>query len=341
MILYVDQNAAKEGAVGHAGSVPLSAYPTLRAAIEAAPSDPKEPVEIRLAPGIYKEKLWIRRSHLTLIGTGASPDDVVITYDDYATMLMEDGTKRGTFRSYTLLLDGDDNRLEHLTVENTSAPRRKVGQAVALYADGEHLTVRDCHLRSFQDTLFTAPLPPKHMSAGGFTGPKEFDERKLGHHFYDNCVIEGDVDFIFGSAVAWFEHCRIVSLCSPELPASEKAHPDICGYTTAASTPEGEPFGYVFHDCRFESEQCPENSVYLGRPWRDFAKTVLLECHLGAHIRREGFHDWSKPQAHDTILYAEYKSSGPGASPETRASFVKQLSDAEASAYTREAVIGF
>ncbi|MCR4897105.1 MAG: pectin methylesterase [Lachnospiraceae bacterium] len=313
----------------------------LKAADEKSPEHASEPVTILLSPGVYREKLWIRRDHLTVKGLGETPEETVISYGDYATMLMEDGTKRGTFRSYTLLLDGDGNRLENLTVENTAAPRRKVGQAVALYADGDRLTVKDCVLRSFQDTLFTAPLPPKPMSAGGFTGPKEFDERKLGHQLYDNCVIEGDVDFIFGSAVVWFEQCRIVSLCSPELPASEKAHPDICGYTTAASTPEGEPFGYVFHDCRFESEECPENSVYLGRPWRDFAKTVLLECFLGEHIRREGFHDWSKPQAHDTILYAEYKSSGPGASPGTRASFVKQLSDAEASAYTREAVIGF
>ncbi len=306
-----------------------------------SPENASAPVNILLAPGIYKEKLWIRRDHLTIKGLGETPEETIITYDDYATMLMEDGSKRGTFRSYTLLFDGDDNRLENLTVENTSAPRRKVGQAVALYADGDRMIIRDCVLRSFQDTLFTAPLPPTPMSLGGFTGPKEFEPRKLGHQLYDNCVISGDVDFIFGSAVAWFEHCAIISRFSADLPESEKNKPGICGYTTAASTPEGEPFGYVFHECDFQNDGCPKGSIYLGRPWRDYAKTVLLNCTLDEHISPEGFHDWGKPQAHDSILYAEYKSSGPGASPETRASFVKQLSDAEASAYTREAVIGF
>ena len=96
--------------------------------------------------------------------------------------------------------------------------------------------------------------------------------------------------------------------------------------------------GYVFKNCRLTSD-CPKESVYLGRPWRNFAKTVFLNCEMGEHIRAVGWHDWDKPEAHDTILYAEYKSFGPGA-PENyaslRAEFSKQLSDEEASSYTKE-----
>ncbi len=110
----------------------------------------------------------------------------------------------------------------------------------------------------------------------------------------------------------------------------------IYGYVTAASTPQEEPYGYVFHECKLESD-CPPNSIYLGRPWREWAKTVFLHCELGAHIHPAGWQDWKKP--HDHFYYGEYNSYGPGASPATRADFSHQLTDAEAAEYTVERVM--
>ncbi len=317
-------------------SAAANTFPTITQAIAHIPADSSEPVTIEVAPGVYEEKITLNRPDVHLIGSSAG--ECVITYGDYARDLMPDGSKRGTFRSYTFLLDADRVTLENLTIRNSAFPRSKAGQAVALYADGDNLCIKSCRLESYQDTLFTGPLPPAPMQIGGFTGPKEFAERRVGHHYYKDCYICGDVDFIFGSAIAYFENCEIASVFSEKLPPEPDGSAPVYGYATAASTPEGSPYGYVFDRCRFTST-CPKASVYLGRPWRDYAQTVLLSCELGEHIRPEGFHDWNKPQARETVLYAEYGSTGPGAAPDRRADFVRLLSAEEALHYAKELVL--
>lgn len=311
-------------------------FQTISDALSRIPENNQEPVTIFIKSGIYHEKLEISHPYVTLVGEDVK--NTIITFDDCATQLMPDGSRRGTFRSYTLFLNSHDITLSKLTIRNESFPRSRAGQALALYADGDRILVKDCRLESYQDTLFTGPLPPTALSPGGFTGPKEFDERIVGRQYYQNCYICGDIDFIFGSATAYFENCEIASVYSETLSPDKDGNPPVYGYTTASSTPEGYPYGYVFHECRFTGT-CPDRSVYLGRPWRNFAKTVLINCRLGAHIREEGFHDWNKTEAHKTIFYAEYNSTGPGASPDKRASFVKQLTAAEALNYTKEAVL--
>lgn len=309
---------------------------TVGQAIAALPADTDLPVTIFIKPGTYHEKIELKRSNVILMGENAR--ETILTYDDCATQLMPDGSKRGTFRSYTMLIDADDIVLKNLTIRNAAYPRSKAGQALALYADGDKILVKDCRLESYQDTLFTGPLPPAPLSPGGFTGPKEFDERIVGRQLYQNCYICGDIDFIFGSATAYFENCEIASVYSEKLESDKDGNAPVYGYATAASTPEGYSYGYVFDHCNFTST-CPDRSVFLGRPWRNYAKTILLHCTLGSHIRPEGFHDWNKKEAHDTILYAEYLSNGPGAFPSERASFVKQLSKEESLFYSKEKVL--
>lgn len=287
-------------------------------------------VTIHLEPGVYREKAVLSRPDTILEGSGA--DNTLITWDDGAFTILEDGMKRGTFRSYTLMLDGDRITMRNLTVENAASPREKVGQAVALYADGDGILVEDCVLKSYQDTLFTAPLPPKEFEPRGFIGPKEFAPRKPQRQTYRRCRISGDVDFIFGGAAAWFEDCEIVA----EDGRTDRSG-DPVAYCTAASTPEGQRFGYVFSHCRFTAENYPDGTVYLGRPWREFAKTVLLRCEIGSHIRPEGFHDWGKESFHRNGLYAEYACTGAGAGTNDRAPFARQLTDEEAAEYTYEA----
>lgn len=74
--------------------------------------------------------------------------DTVISYDDYALDLMEDGSKRGTFRTYTLFIDTHDVTLQHLTIENASGDSATHGQAIALYADGDRLMIDFCRLHA-------------------------------------------------------------------------------------------------------------------------------------------------------------------------------------------------
>lgn len=306
------------------------AFHSLRAAIESIPDNNTAPVTIRLMPGIYHEKVVLEKPFVTLLGTGESPSDTVISYEDYGYEKMPDGTKRGTFRSYTLFVHANDVTLRNLTVENASGDSLTHGQAIALYAECDRFTADSCRFLGHQDTLFTGPLPPKEYEPGGFTGPTQFAPRINGRQYYRNCYICGDIDFIFGSATAYFEHCTLESL-----RRAKGADDAPGGYVTAASTPEGQEYGYVFFECSFVSHDCLPSSVYLGRPWRDFAKVVLLRCTLGAHIHPAGFHDWGKVQAHETVFFAEY-----GEYPRTgRADFVQALNAAQAAHFSREKVL--
>ena len=117
-----------------------------------------------------------------------SSSDTVISYDDYALDLMEDGSKRGTFRTYTIFIDTHDVTLQHLTIENASGDSATHGQAIALYADGDRLMIDSCRLLGHQDTLFTGPLPEKERQPGGFIGPKQFAPRINGRQYYKTAI---------------------------------------------------------------------------------------------------------------------------------------------------------
>lgn len=340
--LYVNMPERSSSFATIAQALESIAYPEEEKTFPAVPSDLPS-VVIHIGKGVYREKLVVSRPNVTFQGEGQSRGDVVLVYGDGAMDLMPEGDKRGTFRTASVRIDTHDFTARHLTFQNDAGSGTAVGQALALYVDGDRNFFENCAFLGHQDTLFTAPLPQKEMAPGGFKGPGEFKPRVMGRHCYRNCYIEGDVDFIFGSAVAYFENCEIFSRMRKTLSGDREQPKPVspgdkvtCGYVTAASTPQGAPFGYVFQGCRLTGD-CPPDSVYLGRPWREYAKTVFLNCELGAHIRKEGWNDWNKE--HGRFFYAEYHSSGPGASPETRADFSWQLTDEEAAEYTAEAVL--
>ena len=106
-------------------------YTTINDALDSLEElDENVPVRIELAPGEYFERLEIRRPYITLVGEDA--DTTFITHSLYALMLMTDGTKRGTFRSYSVLIDTHDFTAENITFENASGDGREVGQALAV-----------------------------------------------------------------------------------------------------------------------------------------------------------------------------------------------------------------
>ncbi|BCJ93650.1 pectinesterase [Anaerocolumna cellulosilytica] len=302
-------------------------FATFGEAVKAAEAMEATHVTIQLDKGIYKEKVTIKKNNLTLLGI--SPEETIITFDDYGLEILEDGEKRGTFRTPTLFIDASDFTAKNITFENSAGPGKKVGQALALYVDGDRMIFENCRLLGGQDTLFTAPLPPKAYEKNGFRGPKEFAPRTHGRHLYKDCFICGDVDFIFGGATAYFENCEIFS---------NNLGQEVNGYVTAASTLEDVP-GYVFYQCRFTSD-CAPKSVYLGRPWRNYAKVAILNSEIGEHIKEEGWHDWDKPDARETVIFAEYNNFGAGADTKARPSWVKILTKEEADAYTKEKILG-
>ena len=300
----------------------LTPADSLQSAIDSLPDD-GSPARILLSPGLYREKVEIRRANTTLQGSGA--DKTTLVWDDGATDVHPDGVKRGTFRSYTLLVLADNCCVKKMTIRNDAGQRPDSGQCIALFADGDGFLCENCDLISTQDTLFTAPLPPREVIPGGFLGPTQHLPRKAQRQTYLRCVIRGDVDFIFGGAACWFEDCEIIAV------PREGRNPG--GYCTAASTPEGQKYGYVFFSCWFTGEGVPEGSFYLGRPWREHAKTMLLSCFIGPHIKPEGWDDWGKKDFPQTGFYAEYDCFGPGSTAENRL-FSHRLTKEEAKAIT-------
>lgn len=267
-------------------------YSTIQSAIDhAKPGD-----LIKIENGRYYEKLHITTSGLTLIGE--SIEECIITYDDYALKDHKDGKAYGTFRSYTCLVLADDVIFKNITIENSAGDGRKVGQAIALYAQGDRLTFINCKLLGHQDTLFAGPLPPKSIIPGSFIGPSEKREYKQSKQYYENCYIIGDIDFIFGSALAVFKECQCVTR-----NRSEK----INGFVTAPSTWEGEPYGFVFLDCSFNGEEgIDPGTVFLGRPWRPYGQVELINCTYDDSIHKERWDPWGKEENKLTTRFSEY-----------------------------------
>lgn len=302
-------------------------FSSIQKALDSIPEDNASEQVLYIHKGFYQEQITVTKPYITFLGEDEK--ETVLSYGLYARMTMEDGLKRGTFRSYSCLIDTHDFTARSITFENSAGKGTDVGQALALYADGDRLIFDGCRFLGNQDTLFTGPLPPKEIEPNGFIGPKQFSPRINGRHYYKNCYLEGDIDFIFGSATAYFENCTFFSKYTGR---------EISSYVTAASTPQGQEYGYVMKSCCFESN-CPANNAYLGRPWREYAKTVLINCYMDSHICEEGWHDWNKEEARRHSFFAEYNSHGPGASMEKRPAWVHRLTESDLGHYTKEAVL--
>ncbi len=222
---------------------------------------------------------------------GESRKGTVISNGDYASL-----NNMGTSGSYTMRIDGDDITLKNLTIENTAG---HVGQAVALHTTGDKIHVIDCDILGNQDTLYA-------------TGHNARD-------LFDNCYIEGTVDFIFGAATALFRNCHL--------------HAKRDGYLTAASTPKENKVGYVFDKCKVTADPEAKN-VYLGRPWRPYASTHFINCELPENINPKGWHNWGNAENEKTARYGEYNCKGPGAKSTERVGWHKKLSALEAAELT-------
>ena len=199
--------------------------------------------------------------------------------------------------AFSTLINADDFRAENLTFENSFGTG---SQAVALFVDSDRASFQNCRFLGWQDTLFV----------------------NGSRHLFKDCYIEGHVDFIFGTASAVFEHCTI--------------HSKGPGYVTAHyRTSNEEDTGFVFVRCRLTGEKVG-GAVYLGRPWRPYARVVFIDCWLGSHIHAEGWDNWSDPGREKTAWFGEYKSKGPGANPSGRVAWSRQLTDREAAEFSRE-----
>lgn len=255
-------------------------------------------LEVELSPGFYHQKLTLRHHHLTLIG---NPNETIISYDDHALKFHADGLLMNTFRTQTVLILGDNIRLSHLIIENTSGTGPKIGQAIALSMYGNDTVIENCVLKSTQDTVFFGPLPSDLITRyDHILSNQELLDRPLRHFIFDSTIV-GNIDFIFGSSDAFMDHCTIISNGN--------------GYISAPSTHPKSSFGLVFNQCRFESLE-PYNIV-LSRPWRSGGKVTFIDARFNTPISETRYVDWDKPVFENYELpYVPHPLSKP--LPETR-----------------------
>lgn len=259
---------------------------------------------IYVKKGVYKEKLLVRDIVYNLEICGEDRDQTIITFDDNSKKKDPvTGRQLGTFGSYTLKIDGQRIILRNLTVENTT---RRHTQGVALHTSGDRLQFINCRFLGFVDTIFTGNIGSRVL--------------------FSNCYIEGGLDFIFGPATAWFEQCTIHSVSDE--------------FVTAASTFPESRYGYVFNRCRLTAADGVKR-VLLGRPWRsEYAYTLFMHCHIGKHIGKAGWQDWSERAKTGCVRYYEYENEGPGAAAEGRVPWSRQLTGQEAAEVTPANVFG-
>ena len=273
-------------------------YRTVQAAVDAVPNQSQTTVTIRIKPGTYREKLVVSTLKTHIKLVGEKAETTILTFDDHTG----DAAGHDTYSSHSVLVQANDFTAENLTFANPAG--YTAGQAVALHVEGDRATFRRCRVVGNQDILFLA----------------------AGHtrQYFQDCYLEGTTDFIFGASTAVFDHCTIQSKKN--------------SFITAASTPEGQPFGFVFLNCKLTADTALAKKVHLGRPWRPNAKVVYLNAEMGAHIVPAGWENWKNPANEKTAYFAEYRSIGPGANATGRVPWARQLTAKEAKKYTLKAI---
>lgn len=281
-------------------------YATVQAAVNSLSTSNTTPTQIRIKPGTYKEKLVINRPNITLCGQTGKATTTIFTYSDAASTSNGNGGTLGTSGSASTNLSASNVSAENLTFANSTA--KGGGQAVALLVTGSRVQFRNCRFLGYQDTLYV----------------------KSGTQYFKNCYIAGTVDFIFGAATAVFDNCSIYSEGGGTA-------------LTAPSTDQATAYGLVFLGGTVTAASgVASGSVALGRNWGAYGAAAYLKTNLGAHISAVGWQAMGSNTL-DTARFSEYQTTGTGASAANlakRAAQSKQLSAAQAAAYTIAGIFG-
>ncbi|GGU19353.1 pectinesterase family protein [Streptomyces coeruleorubidus] len=284
-------------------------YPTVQAAVDAVPDGNDTPLTIAVAPGTYREKVFIPASkpHLVLRGTGQDRSDTVIVFDTPA----EYGGSTG---SATVRIAANDVTARNLTFGNDfdeAAHELKGEQALAMKTTGDRIVFEGTAFLGNQDTLMT-------------DSPKLTTVSRV---YVRDSYIEGDVDFVYGRATTVIERSVIRAL--------SRGSDTNNGYITAASTWKGNPYGFLITRSKIVSD-APAGSFHLGRPWHPggepdaIGQVLIRDTELPAAIKSSPWTDMSGFSWKDA-RFAEYRNHGPGA---TVTADRPQLSDQEARSHT-------
>lgn len=295
-------------------------YTTVQAAVDAAPTNRTTPYTIFIKNGTYKELITVPSNKPFLQFIGESVANVILTYDNYSGKPMPGGGTYGTSNSASVTINATDFTAVNITFENTTG---ESPQALAINVNNDRCAFKNCRFLGGQDTLLA-----------NNAGKKQY---------YKQCYIDGTVDFIFGNAAALFEDCTIYPKTRTTGSGSS--------YITAANTPAGQTYGYVFKNCMIQMNR-GTTQYFLGRPWQNSTgssplaenKTVFLNTvQSGSIILPAGWSTWDAGTNTALITYAEYQSvtqTGAAVDISSRAAWSQQLDATAAANYTMTNVLG-
>lgn len=275
-------------------------YKTIQNALDHAPQPPAPyRLWIDIAPGTYAERINVTRNRPRVTLHGLG-----MRPDDVVITAAQNARSAGgTFFTETAQINADDFAADNLTIANTAG---NTGQAVAAAVRSDRAVFKHVRFLGDQDTLFA----------------------DYGRQYYVDSSIEGGVDFIFGNAAAVFDRCEIRAI-----------RPGF--YTAQSRTDPNGPTGYVFTRSQFTAT-FPADSPrreFLGRPWRVFARVVVMNSELPAQLDPAGWSLWKPNDPTPQAFYAEFNNSGPGWQPAARAPWSHQLTAKQAAAFQPRAFL--
>ncbi|KAL5982640.1 putative pectinesterase/pectinesterase inhibitor 51 [Asimina triloba] len=317
-----------EGAVsGFKGGVPAGLAPdatvckaregcfrTVQSAVDAAPENLSggRRFVIHIEAGVYEEIVRVPFEKKNVVFVGDGMGKTVITGKLYVGMV-----GISTYNTATVGVNGDGFMARDLTIENAAGP--DVHQAVAFRSTSDFSVLENCELLGHQDTLYAHSL----------------------RQFYKSCRIAGTIDFIFGNSATVLQDCLI--LVVPRQVKPEKGETNaVCAQ---GRTDPAQATGFVFLNCVVNGteeymalyQQNPKaHRNYLGRPWKEYSRTVFMGCHLESLIRAEGWLPWSGDFALATLFYGEFEDDGPGANPSARVKWSSQIPAEHVAVYSVE-----
>lgn len=281
-------------------------------AIATIPSSNPTPYIIHIKEGTYKEKVLIKKGLDNVILVGDGRDKTILTWDDcQGTYNGVDGSvPEAQRRSYTLRVESQRVQIHDMTIENTHQNTTGSGdQAMAVEVKYGSVSFFDCNITGYQDTVLGRDDSARVYAKG--------------------CLVEGNVDFIYGASVMLFDHCQI------NVNREGAA-------ITAPSTAAAAPYGITFLDCEVTSDEVGFNGakvseIYLGRAWHYGAKSVWVRCKMPKTLHADG---WMANMNNDVVedkkIFAEWGCTYAGADASARKHGGRVLTDQEAATYTAE-----
>ncbi|KAJ7972993.1 Pectinesterase [Quillaja saponaria] len=260
-------------------------FATIGEAVAAAPSSSTTRFVIYIKSGLYLENVEVERKKTNLMFIGDGIGKTVVK----ASRNVVDGWT--TFRSATVAVVGDGFIAKGITFENSAGPSKH--QAVALRSGSDLSAFYQCSFVGYQDTLYVHSL----------------------RQFYRECDIYGTIDFIFGNAAVVLQNCNLYA---------RKPNPNQKNiYTAQGREDPNQNTGISILNCKVTaaSDLIPVKSsfkTYLGRPWKQYSRTVYLKSNIDDLVDPAGWLEWDGTFALSTLYYGEYMNRGPGSSTSAR-----------------------